>query len=336
VRLAATFLLTLALGAGAVSAAGAGRYVSGTDQSRVVPPAGAVIQPYANAGYELRFVAGAIEVRVDLEPLESSAPYQAPAADRDGRLVGIARDLTADATTRYQAVTSLLGWVRENVRYELDRTKPQDPLAVLERGSAYCTGIARLSVALLRAAGIEAREVPGYVLEDLASGPRAGFHRWVEVYYPDRGWVFSDPVATLNYVPASYVRLADERLQESPGDGRIVAREARIAEIDRASGVPEQVRVRRNGSEREAAALVVLLDGATRGEAILEGPDGRRVAPIVGGEGRILGLEPGSYILRVEAAGRTAARKSIVFHAPVLAEVTIPVPVRAPAFGGGR
>ena len=31
------------------------------------------------------------------------------------------------------------------------------------------------------------------------------FHRWIEVYYPDRGYVFSDPLAAVNGVDARYV-----------------------------------------------------------------------------------------------------------------------------------
>ena len=28
------------------------------------------------------------------------------------------------------------------------------------------------------------------------------FHRWIEVYYPDRGYVFSDPLSSVNGVDA--------------------------------------------------------------------------------------------------------------------------------------
>ena len=31
------------------------------------------------------------------------------------------------------------------------------------------------------------------------------FHRWIEVYYPDRGYVFSDPLSSVNGVDARYV-----------------------------------------------------------------------------------------------------------------------------------
>ena len=35
-------------------------------------------------------------------------------------------------------------------------------------------------------------------------------HRWVEVYYPDRGWVFCDPSGKVNFVEATYLLLGLE------------------------------------------------------------------------------------------------------------------------------
>jgi transglutaminase-like putative cysteine protease len=97
---------------------------------------------------------------------------------------------------------------------------PQDAPTVLRRRTAYCTGTARLAVALLTAVGIEAREVPGYVYASAGSDDvRPGFHRWIEVRYPDRGWAFSDPLASQHFVPATYLRLAAESLEVAPPPG---------------------------------------------------------------------------------------------------------------------
>jgi hypothetical protein len=314
----------------------AGRAVAGRDRAVVVPPAGAVVEPYRNAGYELRFVGGGIEIHVDLEPLASRSPFVLPPGPPASALASRARAAAAGATTVYDASVAVLGWVRGNVRYELDRRQSQEPAAVLARGSAYCTGTARLAAAMLTALGIEAREVPGYVLEDLPSGPRAGFHRWIELRLPDRGWVFADPLATALYVPASYVRLAADRLEELPGSGRMLERDDRIEEIDLAAAAATGLRVRRNDEQRVAAALIVRVDGTSSGRATLANGQLRAVTPLVDGVGRFLGIEPGSYRLEVEADGRVQARKDVVFRAPVLAEVTIPAGEVTQASGGGR
>ena len=48
----------------------------------------------------------------------------------------------------------------------------------------------------------------------------------------------------------------------------------------------------------------------------------RRLA-LPGGRGVFVGLEPGSYELRVEAGGRLAAHKRITFRDRVLAEIEL-------------
>ncbi|HEX2252804.1 MAG TPA: transglutaminase domain-containing protein [Thermoanaerobaculia bacterium] len=87
---------------------------------------------------------------------------------------------------------------------------PQAPEAVLARASGDPVGVARLAVALLAAAGIEARVVRGVVAGVPEPGGAHGRHAWIEVRYPDRGWVFSDPLRHHHYVPATYLRAAPE------------------------------------------------------------------------------------------------------------------------------
>jgi transglutaminase-like putative cysteine protease len=63
---------------------------------------------------------------------------------------------------------------------------------------------------LLRRAGIHARTVQG-VLKSRPGTPGyepdigGAYHRWIEVHYPDRGFVFSDPSASVNGVDARYL-----------------------------------------------------------------------------------------------------------------------------------
>lgn len=335
-------LAALAAGLALVPAAlfgSGGRVARGVDFARLVPPAGAVVEPYENAGYSVRFVDGAVEVAVDVAPLESRwpfAPPRAPAAFAD-RVGAIARQASAGAGNRYEAVAAVLDWIASNVRYELDRGQSQEPAAVLARRSGYCTGIARLAVAMLDALDIEAREVPGYRFESGAGNegaPAQGFHRWVEVHYPDRGWVFSDPSASHQFVPATYLRLAAERLEIAPGQGRLLERRDGVEDVDLTPIAPASVRVRPNDARRGWAGLVLRLASALEGEAFLDGEGVYRSIRIDGGEGRFLGLAPGSYELTVRAGGKWAAHKRLIFRAPVLGELTIPSG-RVPAAGGG-
>lgn len=329
-RAARAVLLSLAA-VGLAVAAGAqpARVVAGNDLATVVPPPGVAIESYANAGYRVLVNGdGSATIEVDLEPLRSRSGFRPVLAGDVAPEVGkLAVALTAGARDRYDAVSRVLEWVRSNVGYQLDRGLDQSPEAVLGRRTAYCTGYARLAVALLTAIGIEAREVPGYVFEGVAGGPPAGFHRWIEVSYPDRGWVFSDPLASHHFVPATYLRLADDRLVGEPSPGRLVDRIDEVLDVDvrfwTFGAGAGTVRVRANDDQRRAAALALRLEPGVDGEAYLEGGGVTRRLALPGGRGVFVGLEPGSYELRVEARGRLAALKRVTFRDRVLASLEL-------------
>ena len=79
----------------------------------------------------------------------------------------------------------------------------QDPLVTLALGSGSCRDLAVLMIAALRARGIAARFVSGYVHladdmpddEDDATGGNT--HAWMQVYVPGPGWVDFDPSSGL-------------------------------------------------------------------------------------------------------------------------------------------
>jgi len=334
-RGAALVLGLLFVTGGARADDGPGHVVAGFDSALLLPPAGAPVEPYRNDGYEVDFRAGGIEVRVDLRPLRSTAPFEAPRRVGRDEVERLALALVRDSTTQFAAAREILGWVHDEIRYDLDRSAPQDAASVLRRRSAYCAGLARLTVTMLTAVGIEAREVPGYVFDEAPDrgGMGSGFHRWVEVFYPDRGWVFSDPLVAQNFVPANYLRLASEQLEDSPIVGRLIERRRTIEDIDLAPGVPAGVSARANGEARTAAALVVRLRSGDRAEATLVGQGIDRTLPIVRGSARFLGLPLGRYDLRVRVQRELAAWKALTFREPVLAELVIPL--RAPSGTAG-
>ena len=214
----ASALVTLLL-SGPAELRGATYIVTGSDEAALLVPAGVRVEPYENVGYQLELAESTARIRVAVEPFGSRQPFRIGALPPvRGAAAQLARAVAADATTRFEAVSRILSWVASNVRYDLDRQAPQDAESVLTRRSAYCTGIARLTVALLDALAVPAREVAGYVVDDLPGGGRSGFHRWIEIFYDDRGWVFADPLASHHFVPASYLRLASSALESDlPG-----------------------------------------------------------------------------------------------------------------------
>lgn len=262
--------------AGLPQAAGAqGVAVHGLDRALILPPSGAVVSEYRNAGYEMHFRSGGVEIVSRAAAGESSTqfvlPPEAPADDDMARL---ARRLTAGARTRQRAVSRVLGWMSSSIRYSLERDLSQDPDAVLARRSGYCTGVARLAVALLTAVGIPAREVPGYVLADGVGGPgakRRGYHRWIEVFDPALGWRFSDPLITHHWVPATYLRLDSEQVvgYEAQDDAVLMRHSREIVSTSPISGVGPGVQV---GRRTAPAAMPVMVSSRHRGGLLREAP----------------------------------------------------------------
>jgi hypothetical protein len=322
--------LALAVLAGGAALA-QGVAVEGVDRARLLAPAGAAVTDYANAGYRLTWRDGEALVEVRVAPLHSTAgftPRGAPGAPGDsaaGAVARLARAVTAGAVTRYEAVSRLLDWVARNVRYELDRTQDQSAEAVLERRRAYCTGVARLSVALLEAVGIEAREVAGWVAADgpAPAAGAAGYHRWIEVLYPDRGWVFSDPLVSHHFVPASYLRLADDQVADGLAGGLLLERRDRVSAVDLYARAPAGIRAGRNLPRQLAAALEVVADVAGA-EAVLEGKGVRRRQALRAGRGVFVGLEPGRYALRLQGPGLDLERV-VTLRGLVRASVYLPL-----------
>jgi transglutaminase-like putative cysteine protease len=179
-----------------------------------------LFEQYDNDGYSLAVAPAAgggvvLSVRVSDAPLDSRAPFPTGrprdrvlprAPDRDA----FAARLTDGATTEAQAAERILTGLAGFVRYDPDRVRRQEPSAVFAERRANCVGLSELAVDLLRRVAISARTVQGVLKSDPGSpGYDAAiggvYHRWIEVHYPDRGDVFSDPSASVNGVDARYL-----------------------------------------------------------------------------------------------------------------------------------
>ncbi|MCB1035266.1 MAG: transglutaminase domain-containing protein, partial [Acidobacteria bacterium] len=318
---------TLALLSLSPVTASAGTAVAGRAWAELEVPRGVEVEAYRNLGYELRREGERLRVLVDAVPLESTEPFELPKAEEgtDDPVERLARALTAGSRNHYEAVSRILGWVSANVSYELDRQAPQNATAVLDRRTAYCTGFARLSVALLQAAGIRAREVAGMVLQGEPGG-KAQFHRWIEVFYPKAGWAFSDPARSHHFVPATYLRLASSRVRVDGAPTRqLLIRQADgLVPVDLYPHGSEAVRARRNTELQKASVLRITAQAGLDLEATLEGGGKTRRLALRRGEGTFLGLSPGTYRLRLAGEGypslagslRLAAGERRWFQAP--------------------
>jgi transglutaminase-like putative cysteine protease len=209
-RAGAIFLAVAAVAAGGEQVA---RYRGDGDAARL-------FDQFDNDGYSLAVTAGSggsvqLTVRVSDLPLASSAPFPT-GLPRDRALpISPTRDAFADAssrgaTTEAAAVERILGALAATVRYDPDHVRRQHPAAVFAEKRANCVGLSELAVDLLRRAGIRARTVQGVLktapgTASYDPGIGGAYHRWIEVHYPDRGFAFSDPSASVNGVDARYL-----------------------------------------------------------------------------------------------------------------------------------
>ncbi|WP_124950182.1 transglutaminase family protein [Sulfuriferula thiophila] len=104
-----------------------------------------------------------------------------------------------------EAVNDLMGRIHTDFTYDPDFTTLATPLAtVLKHRRGVCQDFAHLAIGCLRAHGLAARYVSGYIEtfpppgEEKLVGSDAS-HAWFSVYVPELGWIDFDP--TNNQIP---------------------------------------------------------------------------------------------------------------------------------------
>lgn len=131
------------------------------------------------------------------------AAYLALPPNLDGRMPGLAMQLTTGSKNKFEEARSMEFRLQHMYGYtlQLPETEPADPLAhfLFERKKGHCEYFASAMAVLLRLRGIPSRVVTGFQDngEDPINGWRivraADAHSWVEGYLQDQGWVVFDP-----------------------------------------------------------------------------------------------------------------------------------------------
>ncbi|CAH2031472.1 transglutaminase domain-containing protein [Trichlorobacter ammonificans] len=172
-----------------------------------------------------------VTVHTELTALESKTPF--PLGSRanpeaqylkatelvqsgSGDIAAHARTLTAQARTQYEAVTAVTNWVADNIKYTFN--PPQyDAAYTLATRSGNCQNFAHLAIALLRSVGIPARIVGGITLKDpwkvpidaknsIVQSMGQGGHAWLEVWFPDLGWLPYDPQQSKQFTSSRHIK----------------------------------------------------------------------------------------------------------------------------------
>jgi transglutaminase-like putative cysteine protease len=130
------------------------------------------------------------------------ARYFRQLPDLDERIGRLADSLTAGQPTRYDKVDAVQRHLRSFAyTLELPATARETSLEhfLFTRKAGHCEYFSTAMVVLLRAAGIEARNVNGFLggewndFGGYLAVTQNQAHSWVEVWFPEYGWVTFDP-----------------------------------------------------------------------------------------------------------------------------------------------
>jgi len=134
-------------------------------------------------------------------PEEIRERYTQLPSDTPGRVESLTSELTADDETAYDAAKSIQDWLRTEKRYSLQASRRSEHMTdtfIFEMEEGYCEYFATAMTTMLRTQGIPARYTVGYTtgqeIDDNTYEVRGmNAHAWVEVYFPEVGWVRFDP-----------------------------------------------------------------------------------------------------------------------------------------------
>jgi transglutaminase-like putative cysteine protease len=208
-------------------------------------------------------------------------------------LYEIARDVTADQDTPYEATVALLSWFRgEGGGFVYTEQPPVElskaPLvSFLETRQGYCQHFAGAMALMLRYLGIPSRVAVGFTTGSYDAGRKEwvvtdhNAHAWVEVFFPGFGWLQFDPTPGRGQLDAAFdpfstafdarqaAQLGQTFLAIPEVGARAALLQAREAQAGGASGGTTGVVTKRGGNFVFLAILVLL--GAALAVVFLKG-----------------------------------------------------------------
>ncbi|MFC7074796.1 DUF3488 and DUF4129 domain-containing transglutaminase family protein [Halovenus rubra] len=112
--------------------------------------------------------------------------------------------IARNAESPFETAVAVEQWLEQNREYSLTIDRPEGDIAdafLFEMDAGYCTYFATTMATMLRSQNIPTRIATGYtpgerVSENQYEVRGLNSHVWVEVYFPDIGWVEFDPTPT--------------------------------------------------------------------------------------------------------------------------------------------
>ncbi len=130
-----------------------------------------------------------------------------------------AAEVAGDEDNAYDKARAIEQYLESNKRYSLTVEQPDGNVAdtfLFEMDAGYCVYYATTMAVMLRAEGVPARFATGYTTgQQVGDGEYVvrglNSHAWVEVYFPETGWVRFDPTPSGPRESAERARVAEAR-----------------------------------------------------------------------------------------------------------------------------
>lgn len=147
------------------------------------------------------------------------------------RVRDLARNIGGRFTTPYERALAVESWLRQNIVYDENLEAPPtnreaSDYILFDTKRAYCTYYSTAMVVMLRTLGVPSRIVTGYAQGEFdiegPDSPTADYtvrvrdsHVWVEVWFPEYGWIPFEPTAAQPQIDR--VTEAQAALTPTPG-----------------------------------------------------------------------------------------------------------------------
>ncbi len=325
----------------------------------IVNPTGVEFLPnYSNNSFSQKVIqedefSKRVLIEIDLSSLNSKSAFPIPQlsgslrpflnAERDipageTGIAAQAKNLVRESRSVHEAVTAVFNWIVDERNYDASRGTPQDGRSVFYNRRGSCVGYSNLSIAMLRSVGIPARYAHGYLPPGYEWGiskkywgvqiSGGGYHGWVEVYYPDAGWCFSDLLHSKNFVDPFHVLRYIDGINLNPRNiqgGSLDVEEATtftIFQEENATLAVDQLPfpkkdflARQWGPQQFGTIHGVVKDRSgkpvPKGNLTLwQGMEGR-IFPLENGVYSLVGLEEGTYRVTIKAEGYKEMEKTL-------------------------
>lgn len=181
--------------------------------------------------------AGTYTVRCAIAPADSffagteepdipgkTVPYTALPAETAQWASPLASEITKDTKSVFDAANRIADYVRSSADYDTETPKPPKDVTdfarwFLQRDTGYCVHFATTAAVLLRASGIPARYVSGFLVQtkkgETVTACADDAHAWVEYWLPGFGWRVLEATPAREPVPVTTSPASSEESAET-------------------------------------------------------------------------------------------------------------------------